>query len=54
MEHAIEWVKRSPNPMPGRCGIEIRTVFEIEDFGEAMTPELVELEDRLRAQTEKI
>ena len=52
MEEAIEWVKRCPNPMDGESEIEIRQVFETEDFGEAMTPELREQEDRLRAQTE--
>jgi hypothetical protein len=48
-EEAIEWVKRCPNPMPGtEAEIEIRQVFEAEDFGEAMTPELREREERLR------
>ena len=50
-EEAIEWVKRAPNPMPGtESEIEIRQVFEAEDFGEAFTPELREQEERLRAQ----
>lgn len=50
-EEAIEWVKRCPNPMPGtECEIEIRQVFEADDFGEAFTPELREQEERLRAQ----
>ena len=50
-EEAIEWVKRCPNPMPGEePEIEIRQVFEAEDFGEAFTPELREQEERLRAQ----
>lgn len=49
MDEAVEWVKRCPNPMPGLCEIEIRPVFEAEDFGEALTPELAEQEDRLRA-----
>ena len=40
MEEAIEWVKRCPNPMHGESEIEIRQVFEAEDFGEALTPEL--------------
>ncbi|MDE2861758.1 MAG: YciI family protein [Chloroflexota bacterium] len=48
MDEAVEWVKRCPNPMPGPCEIEIRPVFEAEDFGEALTPELAEQEDRLR------
>jgi hypothetical protein len=50
-EEAIEWVKRCPNPMPGtESEIEIRQVFEADDFGEALTPELREQEERLRAQ----
>ena len=50
-EEAIEWVKRCPNPMPGtEAEIEIRQVFETEDFGAEMTPELREQEDRVRAQ----
>jgi hypothetical protein len=52
MEEAIAWVKRCPNPMPGDSEIEIRPVFEAEDFGEALTPELREQEDRIRAQVE--
>ena len=51
-EEAIEWVKRIPNPMPGtETEVEIRQVFEIEDFGDAATPELREQEARLRAQS---
>jgi hypothetical protein len=49
-EEAIEWVKRCPNPMPGDSEIEIRQVFEAEDFGPALTPELRDQEQRLRAQ----
>jgi hypothetical protein len=52
LQEAIDWVKRCPNPMPGDSEIEIRQVFEAEDFGEAMTPELRAQEDRLRAQVE--
>jgi hypothetical protein len=48
MDEAVEWVKRCPNPMPGKSEIEIRPVFEAGDFGEALTPELAEREDRLR------
>ena len=48
MAEAIAWAKRCPNPMPGPSELEIRQVFEAEDFGEAMTPELHEQEDRLR------
>ena len=50
LEECIEWVKRCPNPMPGESEIEIRQVFEAEDFGPELTPELCEQEDRLRAQ----
>ena len=50
-EEAIEWVKRAPNPFEDGGEIEIRQLFEAEDFGESMTPELKEQEDRLRAQT---
>jgi hypothetical protein len=53
MAEAVEWVKRCPNPMPGRSEIEIRPVFEAEDFGAAMTPELREQEERLRAELEQ-
>ena len=50
-EEAIEWVKRAPNPFPGtESEIEIRQVFEVEDFGEAFTPELREQEDRIARQ----
>ena len=47
MDEAIEWVKRCPNPMPGESEIEIRPVFEAEDFGAEFTPELREQEKRL-------
>jgi hypothetical protein len=54
LEEAIEWVKRCPNPMPGtESEIEIRQIFEADDFGPALTPELRAQEERLRAQTEK-
>ena len=49
-EEAIEWVKRCPNPMPEDSEIEIRQVFEADDFGAEFTPELREQEERLRAQ----
>jgi hypothetical protein len=49
-EEAIEWVKRCPNPVEGEGEIEIRQVFEAEDFGPEFTPELREQEERLRAQ----
>lgn len=51
LDEAIEWVKRCPNPMIEDSEIEIRQIFEAEDFGEAFTPELREQEERLRAQT---
>ena len=50
-EEAIEWIKRCPNPMDGESEIELRQVFEAEDFGAEFTPELREQEQRLRAQT---
>ena len=50
LQDAIAWVKRCPNPIPGESEIEIRQVFDTEDFGEALTPELREQEERLRAQ----
>jgi hypothetical protein len=50
-EECIEWVKRCPNPMPGtESEIEIRQAHEADDFGDALTPELREAEERLRAQ----
>ncbi len=51
-EEAIEWVKRCPNPMSGPSEIEIRQVFETDDFGDELTPELREQEERRRAQAE--
>src|SRR5213075_2158456 len=48
-EEAIEWVKRCPNPHPGESELEIRQVFEAEDFGAELTPELRAQEDRIRA-----
>jgi hypothetical protein len=52
LDEAIEWAKRCPNPMEGDSEIEIRQVFEAEDFGESLTPELREQEECLRAQSE--
>jgi hypothetical protein len=52
-EEAIEWVKRCPNPFSGESEIEIRQVFEAEDFGAEFTPELREQEARTRAQVEQ-
>ena len=53
-EEAIEWVKRCPNPLMGDAEIEIRQVFEAEDFGAEFTPELREQEERIRAQAERL
>jgi hypothetical protein len=53
LDEVIEWVRRCPNPMDGESEIEIRQVFEAEDFGEALTPELREQEERLRAEVEQ-
>lgn len=50
-DEAIEWVKRCPNPMNEDSEIEIRQVFEADDFGPALTPELREQEERLRSQS---
>jgi hypothetical protein len=52
MEEAIEWVRRIPNPTGEHGVVEVRPVFEADDFGEEFTPELREREARLRAQTE--
>jgi len=52
-EEAIEWVKRCPNPHNEETEVEIRQVFEAEDFGPEFTPELREQEERLRAQVAK-
>ena len=50
LDEAVEWVKRCPNPMPGPSEIEIRPLYEMADFGDAMTPELTEQEESLRQQ----
>src|ERR671931_136347 len=52
MDEAIEWAKRIPNPTGEHSVVEIRPVFEAEDFGDMLTPELREREQQLRAQTE--
>ena len=49
LQEAIDWVKRCPNPHDEETEVEIRPVFEAQDFGEALTPELREQEDKLRA-----
>ena len=48
LDEAVEWVKRCPNPMLGPSEIEIRPVFELADFGDAVTPEVAERDERLR------
>ncbi len=53
LQEAIEWVKKCPNPQVTDSDIEIRQIFEAEDFGEAFTPELREQEERLRAEIEQ-
>ena len=53
LDEAIAWVKRCPNPMPGETEVEIRRIFEAEDFGAELTPELRAQEERLRAQSAK-
>jgi len=50
MDEAVAWVKRCPNPMSGPSEIEIRPLFEMEDFGEMITPEIAERDARLREQ----
>jgi hypothetical protein len=52
MDEAIEWMRRCPNPMEGGGELEIRQVFEADEFGDEFTPELREQEDRIRAQAE--
>jgi hypothetical protein len=52
MDEAIEWVKRIPNPEGEDSVVEIRPVFEVDDFGDELTPELREKDRQLRAQTE--
>jgi hypothetical protein len=54
MEEAIEWVKRCPNPHDEETEIEIRRIFEADDFGAELTPELRQQEQRLRAQAEQL
>jgi hypothetical protein len=53
MAEAVEWVKRCPNPMPGPSEIEIRPLIQLTDFGDAITPEIVEREERLRKRLEQ-
>jgi hypothetical protein len=51
LQEAIDWARCCPNPMAGESELEIRQVFEAEDFGDALTPEIRQQEERLRAQT---
>jgi hypothetical protein len=53
MEEAIEWVKKCPNPMNVDSDVDIRPIFEAEDFGEEFTPELQEQEERLRSRLQQ-
>lgn len=53
-KEAIEWVKRCPNPMPGESEIEIRQIYEADDFGAEFTPELREQEQRVFAKAEQL
>ena len=54
LDEAIEWVKRCPNPMDGPSEIEIRQIFEMEDFGAEFTPELREQEQRIMTEAKKL
>src|SRR5581483_4734891 len=54
LAEAIEWVKRCPNPMPGESEIEIRQIFEADDFGAELTPELRAQEERIRAEADRL
>jgi hypothetical protein len=54
MVEAVDWLKRCPNPMPGESDIEIRPVFEAADFGEALTPELKQQQERIFAEAKKL
>ena len=51
MAEAVAWVKRCPNPMPGPSEIEIRPIYETPDFGDALTPEIKERNERIREKT---
>ena len=54
MDEAVEWVKRCPNPMPGPSEIEIRPLYELADFADAIPPEVAESEDRMREKLSAI
>jgi len=53
IEEAVEWVKRCPNPMNSESDIDIRPIFEAEDFGAELTPKLKEQEDNLRSKIDE-
>jgi hypothetical protein len=53
MDEALEWAKRCPNPMPGPSELEIRPIYEMADFGDAVTPEIAEREEQLRERLEQ-
>jgi hypothetical protein len=53
LEEAVEWIKRAPNPLHGESEIEIRRIYELEDFGDVLTPEQRETEEQLRQQLEQ-
>jgi len=53
MEEAVEWVKKCPNPMNAESDIDIRQIFEAEDFGDEFTPELQEQDERLRSKMDQ-
>jgi hypothetical protein len=53
MDEAIEWAKRCPNPTGAESVLELRPVFELDDFGDSVTPEVREREERLRAELEE-
>lgn len=52
MDEAVAWAKRCPNPMPGPSELEIRPFYEMEDFGDILTPEIIETNERLRSKME--
>jgi hypothetical protein len=54
MDEAVAWVKRCPNPMPGPSEIEIRPLYELSDFGDAVTPELAAQEERIRQKAANV
>lgn len=53
LEEAIEWAKKCPNPMPGDSDLEIRQIYELDELGDAVTPEIRAQEDRLRVSLQR-